>query len=422
MQKVDKILMVPVGDLHLSDSTARVHPREQIEALKRSLLAFGFVVPLLIDRTLTVSSGRAVLQAAVELGEQTVPCVMAEWFTPEQCRAFALAHDRLAEMSEWDRNGVSCELLKLQDLGFDFTLTGFDDGDIILEESTDVQEDDYLPELSAQPRARRGQIYQLGSHRLMCGDATVPADVEALMAGAQVQLFLTDPPYNVDYTGGPDNERAGIANDALAESEYEGLLRAALTNALTVLEPGAAYYLWHADGEPGRMVRNACHCVGLPVRQCLIWVKQSATMGRQDYQWQHEPCLHGETEAETAALECGDTWDDHQACLYGWKDGRAHLWRSDRRQTTILEYDRPTKSAEHPTMKPVRLFAYQVANSTLPGAAVLDLFAGSGTTAIACEQLGRVTYMMELDPGNVDVIIDRWEKFTGQKAVLLNGT
>jgi site-specific DNA-methyltransferase (adenine-specific) len=157
------------------------------------------------------------------------------------------------------------------------------------------------------------------------------------------------------------------------------------------------------------------------VRQCLIWVKQSATLGRQDYHWQHEPCLHGQTEPEEA-LDCGDTWDDHEACLYGWKDGRAHLWCSDRKQTTVLEYDRPTKNKEHPTMKPVRLFAYQVANSTLREAVVLDLFAGSGTTAIACEQLGRSACLMESDPRFVDLILRRWEAFTGEKAVLLNAS
>lgn len=421
MNTTTRMEMRPVADLIPYARNARLHSEEQIRQLRASLREFGFVAPLLIDAQGNILAGHGRLMAAQAEGMTEVPCVLVEHLTEPQRRAYILADNRLAEQATWDLEMVSLELRELKDAGFDYALTGFDDGDIILEESSDVQEDDYLPEPPAQPRAQRGQIYQLGRHRLMCGDATVPADVEALMAGVQVQLLLTDPPYNVAYTGGPANERAGIANDAMEETEYEGFLRAALTNALAALEPGAAYYLWHADGEPGRAVRNACHSVGLPVRQCLIWVKQSATLGRQDFQWQHEPCLHGETEVDAAALECGDTWNDHQACLYGWKDGRAHLWRSDRKQTTILEYDRPTKSAEHPTMKPVRLFAYQVANSTLPGAAVLDLFAGSGTTAIACEQLGRVAYMMELDPANVDVIIDRWEKFTGQKAVLLNG-
>lgn len=421
MRTTTKMEMRRLADLVPYARNARVHSEEQILQLRASLREFGFVAPLLIDAQDNILAGHGRLLAAQAEGMEEVPCVLVEHLTDPQRRAYILADNRLAEQASWDAEMLSLELQELKDAGFDFTLTGFDDADIILEESTDVYEDDYLPAPPAQPKAQRGQLYQLGRHRLMCGDATVEGDVLHLMGGGQAQLLLTDPPYNVDYTGGPENERDGIANDDMDAAAYEDFLRAVLANALAVLEPGSSYYLWHADGEPGRVVRNACHHVGLAIRQCLVWVKQSATLSRQDYQWQHEPCLHGQAESEVAALECGATWDDHEACLYGWKDGRAHLWRSDRKQTTVLEYDRPLKSAEHPTMKPVRLFAYQVANSTLPEAVVLDLFAGSGTTAIACEQLGRTANMMELDPANVDVIIDRWEKFTGQKAVLLDG-
>lgn len=419
METTKKLEMRRADSLVPYARNARVHSDEQILQLRASLREFGFVAPLLIDTQGNVLAGHGRLIAAQAEGIEEVPCVLVEHLTDTQRRAYILADNRLSEQASWDAEMVSLELQELKDAGFDFTLTGFDDADIILEESSDVQEDDYLPEPPAQPKAQRGQIYQLGRHRLMCGDAASQADVMALMGGEKAQLLLTDPPYNVDYTGGPGNERDGIANDAMNDEAYEDFLRGVLSNALAVLEPGSSYYLWHADGEPGRAVRNACHYVGLLVRQCLVWVKQTATLGRQDYQWQHEPCLHGQTEA--AALECGGTLDNHEACLYGWTDGRAHLWCSDRKQTTVLEYDKPTRNAEHPTMKPVRLFGYQVANSTLPGAVVLDMFAGSGTTAIACEQLGRTAYMMELDPANVDVIIARWEKFTGQKAVSLGG-
>lgn len=420
MQTTTKLEMRAVADLIPYARNARIHSEEQITQLRSSLREFGFVAPVLIDTDGNILAGHGRLMAAKAEGMAEVPCVLVEHLSEAQRRAYILADNRLAEQATWDAEMVSLELQELQEVGFDLQLTGFDDGDIILEESTDVQEDDYDPEPPARPRAKRGQIYQLGAHRLMCGDATVADDVAALMDGASAQLLLTDPPYNVAYDGGPDNEREGIANDAMSDADYEDFLRVVLANAVAVLDPGSSYYLWHADGEPGRSVRNACHSVGLPIRQCLVWVKQTATLGRQDYQWQHEPCLHGQTEAEAAALECGSTWDDHEACLYGWKDGRAHLWRSDRKQTTVLEYDKPTRSAEHPTMKPVRLFGYQVANSTLPGAVVLDVFAGSGATVIACEQLGRVACMMEIDPAYVDVIIDRWEKFTGQKAVLVH--
>lgn len=411
-----KLEMRPVAELIPYVRNAREHSDDQVQQLRASLREFGFVAPLLIDAQGNVLAGHGRLLAAKAEGMTEVPCVLVEHLTDTQRRAYILADNRLAEQASWNTALVSLELQELQDAGFDLALTGFDETDIVLEDSADVQEDGYVPELPAEPRSRRGQIYQLGRHRLMCGDATVAEDVAALMDGAQAQLLLTDPPYNVDYTG-RTAEHLKIENDAQGEDAYCEFVRLALGNGLAALEPGAAFYVWHADGGPGRMVRDACHQAGLQVRQCLIWVKQSATLSHQDYHWQHEPCLHGQTEP---ALDCGDTWNDHEACLYGWKDGRPHLWCSDRKQTTVLEFDRPAKSEEHPTMKPVRLFAYQVANSTLRDAVVLDLFAGSGTTAIACEQLGRTAYLMESDPRFVDVIIDRWEQLSGDKAVLLD--
>ena len=419
MRTTTKLEMRRVADLIPYVRNAREHSEEQVQQLRASLREFGFVAPLLIDTQGNILAGHGRLLAAKAEGMDEVPCVLVEHLTDTQRRAYILADNRLAEQASWNADLVSLELQELKEAGFDLDLTGFDESDIILEESTDVQEDAYEPVLPAEPKSRRGQIYQLGLHRLMCGDATEAADVAALMDGAEAQLLLTDPPYNVDYTGGT-GEHMKLENDAQGEDAYGDFLRKAFVNAKAALEPGAAYYLWHADGAPGWAVRDACRSVGLQVRQCLIWVKQSATLSRQDYHWQHEPCLHGETDLEP--LDCGDTWDDHEACLYGWKDGRAHLWCSDRKQTTVLEFDRPTKSEAHPTMKPVRLFGYQVANSTLREAVVLDLFAGSGTTAIACEQLGRVAYLMESDPRFVDVIIDRWEKFTGEKAVLINAS
>lgn len=418
MMTTTKLEMRPVAELIPYARNAREHSDDQVQQLRASLREFGFVAPLLIDTQGNILAGHGRLMAAKAEGMAEVPCVLVEHLTDTQRRAYILADNRLAEQATWNADLVSLELQELKDAGFDFMLTGFDESDIVLEEPADVQEDDYDLELPEEPRSRRGQIYSLGRHRVMCGDATTAGDVAALMAGAQTQLLLTDPPYNVDYTGGTSNHMK-IENDAQAEEAYYDFLRQAFGNAKAVMEPGASYYLWHADGAPGRAVRDACHDAGLQVRQCLIWVKQSATLSRQDYHWQHEPCLHGQTEPETA-LACGDTWDDHEACLYGWKDGQPHLWCSDRKQTTVLEFDRPARSMEHPTMKPVRLFAYQVANSTLREAVVLDLFAGSGTTAIACEQLGRTAYLMESDPRFVDVIIDRWEHLTGEKAVLLD--
>lgn len=417
MRTTAKLEMRPVAELVPYARNARRHSEEQIQNLRASLREFGFVAPLLIDANNNILAGHGRLLAARAEGMTEVPCVLVEHLTDVQRRAYILADNRLAEQASWDTELVSMELQELKNAGYDLNLTGFDEDDILLEESNDVQEDDFEPELPEEPVSRPGQIYRLGRHRLMCGSATDKNDVAALMNGAEAQLLLTDPPYNVDITGGTE-EHLKIENDHQDDAAFLEFLSASLRNGRAALEPGSSFYIWHADGAPGRLFRDACHEVGLEVRQCLIWVKQSATMGRQDYHWQHEPCLHGQTEPEE--LDCGDTWDDHEACLYGWKDGRAHLWCSDRKQTTVLEYDRPTRNKEHPTMKPVRLFAYQVANSTLRDAVVLDLFAGSGTTAIACEQLGRAACLMESDPRFVDVILRRWEAFTGEKAVLLH--
>ncbi len=414
METASKLIMMPIAGLIPYARNARRHSEEQILQLRASLREFGFVAPLLIDCNGNVIAGHGRLLAAKAEGMTEVPCVLVEHLTDTQRRAYILADNRLAEAAEWDEELVSLELSELQDAGFDFTLTGFDSEDILLDESGEPEEDDYEPVLPEDPKAKPGEIYQLGCHRLMCGDATSREDVMALMDGAKADLLLTDPPYNVDITGGT-NEHLKILNDSMDEEAFLDFLRDAFSCAEAILAPGSSFYIWHSDGAPGLTFRRACAYVGFQVRQCLVWVKQSATIGRQDYQWQHEPCLHGEKEMDEDETPEGN-WDSHDACLYGWKDGKAHLWRSDRKQTTVLEFDRPARNDKHPTMKPVRLFAYEIANSTLPGAAVADFFAGSGTTLIACEQLGRVAYLMEKDPRYVDVIIDRWETLTGQKA------
>lgn len=417
MEMTTRMELRPVSELIPYARNAREHSEVQIRQLRSSLREFGFVAPLLIDAQGNIPAGHGRLAAAAAEGLERVPCVLVEHLTATQRRAYILADNRLAEQASWDAELVSLELQELRDAGFELDLTGFDASDILLEDPPEAGEDGYVPELPEEPRSKQGEVYQMGRHRLMCGDATRAEDVARLMGGVRAQLLLTDPPYNVDYTG-YTSRRMKMKNDALGGDAYEAFLRKALKNGAAALEPGASFYLWHGDGAVGLPVRSACRDAGLPVRQCLIWVKQSATLGRQDYQWRHEPCLHGQAEPE--ALDCGDTWDSHEACLYGWKGGKSHLWCSDRKQSTVLEFDRPLRNEEHPTMKPVKLFAYLIANSTLPGAAVLDLFAGSGTTAIACEQLGRTAYLMELDPRFADVIIDRWEKASGEKAVLLH--
>jgi site-specific DNA-methyltransferase (adenine-specific) len=283
----------------------------------------------------------------------------------------------------------------LQGLNFDLALTGFDPGEIenfLAEKTEGLTDPDAVPEAPVNPVTVLGDVWLLGKHRLMCGDSTSIDAVQALVQNQLVDMWLTDPPYNVAYEGGT-KEKLTIKNDSMGDDQFRQFLRDACVTASAVMKPGAVFYIWHADTE-GYNFRGACKDAGWTVRQCLIWKKSSLVMGRQDYHWKHEPCL------------------------YGWKDGAGHLWAADRKQTTILEFDKPSRNGEHPTMKPVGLFAYQMMNNTKGGDQVLDSFGGSGTTLIACEQHGRFARIMELDPVYCDVIVKRWQDFTGQKATL----
>ena len=270
---------------------------------------------------------------------------------------------------------------------------GFDLGDIEYEHQDIIE--DSIPE-TAETRCNNGDIWKLGNHRLICGDSTDPDVIDRLMDGVKADMLLTDPPYNVDYTG-KTKDALKIQNDKMDNDSFRQFLRDAFSSADSVMRAGAVFYIWHADLE-GYNFRGACADNNWKVRECLIWNKNSMVLGRQDYQWKHEPCL------------------------YGWKDGASHLWASDRKQTTVLNFDRPIRADLHPTMKPIALVAYQIGNNTHEGDAVLDLFGGSGSTLIACEQLNRKCYMVEMDARYCDVIIERWEQFTGNKAVLLERT
>ncbi|MEA5047448.1 MAG: site-specific DNA-methyltransferase [Eubacteriales bacterium] len=388
MQITDKFEIVAVAEIKPDEHNARKHSDEQIKELRLSLREFGFVNPLLIDKEKKVIAGHGRLTAAIAEGMTAVPCIFVEHLTEAQRRAYMLADNRLAEHAMWDMDLLSEELKFLDDIGFDVTLTGFE-----MPDETEAVDDGYEPELPTEPKSKAGQVYRLGRHRLMCGDSTKPEDVALLMDGAQADLLLTDPPYNVDYKGKTQDELT-IENDAQSDDAFLTFLVQAFRNAQEHMKPGAVFYIWHADSN-GYLFRAAAREAGLTVHQCLIWVKNAMVMGRQDYQWKHEPCL------------------------YGWKEGAGHLWASDRKQTTVLEFDRPTRSKEHPTMKPIPLFDYQMQNNTKGGDIVLDLFGGSGTSVIAAEQNKRVCYCMEKDPRYADVIIDRWEKFTGETAGLL---
>jgi site-specific DNA-methyltransferase (adenine-specific) len=289
---------------------------------------------------------------------------------------------------------LATEFKDLMDLGFDVGLTGFTDDEIEalmpLELEDGLTDPDDAPEAPANPVTVQGDVWVMGKHRLLCGDSTSMDDLAKLCENQMVDMWLTDPPYNVAYEGG-SKEKLTIQNDSMGDDQFRTFLRDAYTAADSVMKAGAVFYIWHADSE-GYNFRGAAKDAGWTVRQCLIWKKSSLVMGRQDYHWKHEPCL------------------------YGWKDGAGHLWAADRKQTTILEFDKPTRNGEHPTMKPVALFEYQMLNNTKGGDQILDSFCGSGTTLIAAEKNGRIARVMELDPKYCDVIVTRWQDFTGKKA------
>jgi chromosome partitioning protein parB / adenine-specific methyltransferase len=369
------------------------NPRKNDDAVKyvaESIKEFGFKVPIVIDKNNVIVAGHTRYKAAKKLKMSEVPCIIADDLTDEQIKAFRLADNKVAEKAEWDFDLLNAELDDIIDL--DMELFGFEDA--LQDDAEEAVEDEFEVELPPEPKSKLGDIYQLGNNRLMCGDSTVLKDVEKLMGGEQADMLLTDPPYNVNYEG-KTKDKLKIKNDQMGNDNFRQFLTDAFSNADMVMKPGAVFYIWHADSE-GYNFRGACFDAGWTVRQCLIWNKNSMVMGRQDYQWKHEPCL------------------------YGWKEGAGHLWASDRKQTTVINFDKPTRNDMHPTMKPIPLFDYQIKNNTKGGDVVLDLFGGSGTTIMACEQNGRRGYSMEYDPRYVDVIVDRWEKFTGAKAVLLN--
>jgi site-specific DNA-methyltransferase (adenine-specific) len=372
------------------ERNVKEHNERQVKNIANSIQRYSWQqdTVLTTDNVLVIGHGR--WMAAKKLGCEMPYHLIdktADEVTDEDIRELRIVDNQTnAETGfDWEVFSVEAEDLDFEGFEFDF---GLDDQE---DEPPEAEDDDFDEEPPENPKSQRGDIYKLGRHRLMCGDSTSIDDVQALVNGRDIDLLITDPPYNVDYEGGTGMT---IMNDNMEDETFRQFLRDAYTAADAVMKSGAAFYIWHADSE-GYNFRGACHDIGWKVRQCLIWVKDALVLGRQDYQWRHEPCL------------------------YGWKEG-THNWFSDRKQTTVLEFDRPKKSELHPTMKPVPLFDYQIRNSTRNGDAVLDLFGGSGTTLICCEQNGRDAFVMELDPKYVDVIVKRWETLTGQKAVLLN--
>lgn len=379
---------------------SRTHSDAQVAQIAASIKEFGWTNPILVDGENGIIAGHGRLLAARKLGAKDVPVIELAHLTESQKRAYVIADNQLAMNAGWDTAMLTLELADLKESEFDLDLIGFDAKELekLLEpeQVEGLTDEDAVPDAPEEPKTKLGDIYQLGNHRLMCGDSTSIADIETLCGGQLVDMWLTDPPYNVAYEG-KTKDALKIKNDSMDNDTFRQFLRDSYVAADVVMKPGAVFYIWHADSE-GYNFRGAAKDAGWTVRQCLIWKKSVMVMGRQDYHWRHEPCL------------------------YGWKEGAGHLWASDRKQTTILEFDKPSRNGEHPTMKPVDLFAYQMLNNTKGGDIVLDSFGGSGTTMIAAEKHGRHARLMELDPKYCDVIVKRWEDFTGKKAVLLTET
>lgn len=389
-----RYIEVAIKDLKPYDKNPRKNDGA-VDAVAESIDQCGYITPIVCDENLLILAGETRLKALKKRRVKRAEVLQVTGLTEEQKKKYRLLDNKVGEIAEWDIDLLEDELSDIDFGDYDF---GFDELLALAEDSTvtatsSAVEDDYDAPLPETTTVKRGDIYQLGRHRLMCGDSTSKADMALLMDGNRADLLLTDPPYNVNYTGGT-SDHLTIQNDNMEDAAFRKFLIDAFSAADAVMRPGAAFYIWHADSE-GLNFRGACHDVGWPVRQCLIWNKNSLVMGRQDYQWKHEPCL------------------------YGWKSGAAHTWESDRKQTTVIDFDKPLRSDIHPTMKPVGLFDYEIQNSTRPGDIVLDAFGGSGTTIIACEQNQRRGFVMELDERYVQAIINRWEEFTGDKAVLL---
>lgn len=398
LQVAQKIILQRTDVLLPYARNSRTHSDEQVAQLAASIREFGFTNPVLVDADNGIVAGHGRVMAAKQLGLAEVPTINVGWMTETQRRAYVIADNQLALNAGWNESVLAQEAAWLQEQQFDTNLLGFSaeflDGLLAEEAATDVglTDQDDAPAVQAESVTRLGDVWLMGKHRLMCGDSTSMDAVNNLTLGGGIDMFLTDPPYNVAYEG-KTADALTIQNDKMSDTSFRQFLRDAFTAADSVMKAGAVFYIWHADSE-GYNFRGACFDTNWKVRQCLIWRKNVMVMGRQDYHWRHEPCL------------------------YGWKDGAGHLWASDRKQTTILDFDRPTRNLEHPTMKPVALFEYQLLNNTKGGDLCLDLFGGSGTTLIACEKNGRYARLMELDPKYCDVIVRRWQAFTGKQAVL----
>lgn len=373
-----KIVMININDIKEYENNPR-NNEPAVSAVANSIKSFGFKVPIIVDKNNVIVAGHTRLKASKSLGYTEVPCVIADDLTEEQVKAFRLADNKTAELAEWDLEKLTEEL---QFIDMDMEQFGFEDLEKELEK--DIVEDNFDENepLPINPYAKKGDIFILGKHRLMCGDSTKNEDVKKLVDGKLVDLIVTDPPYNVDYTG-----TAGkIQNDKQKDEDFSNFLNSAFNNMSEVAKAGASIYVFHADVESLNFLK-AFKEANFKLASILIWLKNSFVFGRKDYHSKHEPFL------------------------FGWKLGGPHFFIDDHTQSTVWEYDKPKSNDLHPTMKPIPLVTRAVKNSSRQGELVLDLFGGSGSTLIACEQVLRNACLMEIDERFVDVIVKRYLRF-----------
>ena len=382
--------LVPISKLVPYANNARTHSPEQINKLRGSLREFGFVSPVIIDKDYGILAGHGRVAAARAEGMENVPCVFVDHLTEAQKKAYILADNRFALDAGWDEEMLRVEMEALQGMDFDISLTGFDESeiaDLLSLDDGEAQEDDFDVDaaLQAEPFVKAGDLWLLGKHRLLCADSTKPEDVKLLMDSKKANVCITDPPYSCNYTGSTGMK---IMNDNLKGEEFYQFLLSAFKNAYENLADGAAIYIFHSDAEKVNFY-NAVVAAGFHYSTTCIWVKQSLVLGRFDYQMRHEPVI------------------------YAFKDTVKHKFYGDRKQTTVWEFDRPSKSKLHPTTKPLPLIAYPMKNSSLVNSIVLDLFGGSGSTLMAAEQMDRTAYLMELDPAYASAIVRRFVAYRG---------
>lgn len=423
MDRSLKVIYEPIEKIKPYKHNAKIHTEEQINQIVKSIHEFGFNDPIAVDEDYTIIEGHGRLKAAEQMGMAEVPIIILDGLTDQQKKAYILAHNQLTMNTGFDLNVLADELDRIT--AFDMMDFGFDMTTLFGEEDKNPEEvkEDEPPAPPTEPKAKEGDIYQLGNHRLMCGDSTKAEDVERLMNGEKADLVVTDPPYNAAYGTKKNQGNRQIINDNMSDDDFFVFCKEAFSRLNEALKDNGAFYIWYGDTKTAE-IYNGLIAAGLKPRAPLVWVKDRMTLSFNDYHNQNEPCI------------------------YSWK-GTNHYFTEDRTQKTLLRDDtpdfsklkkeelidivkefyeytdaiheaKPQKSDLHPTMKPIKLLARLIRNSSRQGELVLDLFGGSGSTMIACEQMGRRCNMMELDPKYVDVIIERWEKLTGEKAKKLN--